>query len=59
MRVAMPWGVLPGCIPWRGDGIVISNGVLCQVGGVHVGLYMEYLRELCQVEPNIGVDMAL
>ena len=35
-----------------------SNGVLCQAGGVRAGLDTAYLRE-CQVEPNIGVDMAL
>ena len=58
MHVAMPRGVLPGCSPWRGDGIVQQRRVVPS-GGVRAVLGMEYLRELCQVEPNIGVDTAL
>jgi hypothetical protein len=47
MHVAMPWGVVPGCTHWGGDGIVVQR---CVMPGWWC-TSMPYLRELCLLSP--------
>ena len=55
MHVAMPWGVVPGCTHWGGDGIVVQK--VCYARLV---LYIYAIHEIVLLdEPIIGVDIAM
>ncbi len=55
MHVAMPWGVVPGCTHWCGDGIVVQK--VCYARLV---VYSYAIPErVVLAEPIIGVDIAM
>ena len=55
MHVAMPWGIVPGCTHWGGDGIVVQK--VCYANLV-VHNYAIPAR-VVPAEPMIGVHIAM
>ena len=55
MRIATPWGIVPGCTHWCGDGIVLQK--VCYAKLV---VYNYVIPEtIMPAESVIGVDIAM